>query len=125
MIDTCNRPDICGWHDEDGGESFVVKDPKRFESEIIPQFFKHSKFTSFVRQRKSISSSTLVGCFVSVRLLVVWNYLDGGPWGWSHKRIYLPDKQACHGCCIDRSSKPWFMNLTWRSITFGDLSSLK
>eukprot|EP00529_Nitzschia_sp_RCC80_P013369 CAMPEP_0113451780 /NCGR_PEP_ID=MMETSP0014_2-20120614/6512_1 /TAXON_ID=2857 /ORGANISM="Nitzschia sp." /LENGTH=609 /DNA_ID=CAMNT_0000343141 /DNA_START=89 /DNA_END=1918 /DNA_ORIENTATION=+ /assembly_acc=CAM_ASM_000159 len=50
MIDSCTEPDICGWNDDDNGESFVVKDPKRFESEIIPQFFKHSKFTSFVRQ---------------------------------------------------------------------------
>ena len=51
MIDSCTEPDICGWYEDDNGESFVVKDPKRFESEIIPQFFKHSKFTSFVRQR--------------------------------------------------------------------------
>jgi HSF-type DNA-binding len=29
--------------------TFTVKDPVRFETEIIPQFFKHSKFTSFVR----------------------------------------------------------------------------
>lgn len=32
------------------GTSFVVKNPDTFESVIIPQFFKHSKFSSFVRQ---------------------------------------------------------------------------
>ena len=34
----------------DGGETFVVKDTEKFASEIIPQFFKHNNFSSFVRQ---------------------------------------------------------------------------
>jgi HSF-type DNA-binding len=46
MIESCDA-EIAGW-DEDG-LTFTVKDPVRFETEIIPQFFKHSKFTSFVR----------------------------------------------------------------------------
>jgi heat shock transcription factor 2 len=32
------------------GSTFVVKQPDVFEKVIIPQFFKHSKFSSFVRQ---------------------------------------------------------------------------
>lgn len=47
MIDTCDSK-IASWSDD--GETFVVKQPKIFESTIIPQFFKHSKFSSFVRQ---------------------------------------------------------------------------
>ncbi|GAX09999.1 heat shock transcription factor 2 [Fistulifera solaris] len=47
MIDTCDAS-IAGWSDD--GETFVVKDPVKFERTIIPQFFKHSKFSSFVRQ---------------------------------------------------------------------------
>jgi hypothetical protein len=46
MIDSCDA-EIAGW-DEDG-LTFTVKDPVLFETTIIPQFFKHSKFTSFVR----------------------------------------------------------------------------
>jgi len=47
MIDTCD-PAIACWAED--GETFVVKDPVKFEKQIIPQFFKHSKFSSFVRQ---------------------------------------------------------------------------
>jgi HSF-type DNA-binding len=47
MIDSCDATIAC-WSED--GETFIVKDPTKFEQEIIPQFFKHSKFTSFVRQ---------------------------------------------------------------------------
>lgn len=47
MIDSCD-PEIAAW--SDNGETFVVKQPDVFEKSIIPQFFKHSKFSSFVRQ---------------------------------------------------------------------------
>jgi hypothetical protein len=47
MIDTCD-PDIASWSND--GMSFYVKDPERFASTVIPTFFKHSNFASFVRQ---------------------------------------------------------------------------
>ena len=47
MIDTCD-PTVACWSDD--GETFVVKNTDVFEKQIIPQFFKHSKFSSFVRQ---------------------------------------------------------------------------
>lgn len=47
MIDTCDSS-ISSWSED--GETFIVKQPEIFETKIIPQFFKHSKFSSFVRQ---------------------------------------------------------------------------
>jgi len=46
MIDSCDEK-IASWSDD--GLTFTVKDPSKFEKTVIPQFFKHSKFTSFVR----------------------------------------------------------------------------
>ena len=50
MVDTCDQTVAC-WSED--GETFIVKDPEKFEKQIIPQFFKHSKFSSFVRVSSS------------------------------------------------------------------------
>lgn len=33
-----------------GGKSFLILDPRKFSKTVLPKYFKHSKFSSFVRQ---------------------------------------------------------------------------
>ena len=40
--------DIIAWHDD--GSSFLIKDVTEFSLKILPKYFKHSNFQSFVRQ---------------------------------------------------------------------------
>lgn len=47
MIEKCD-PDIATW--SPNGDNFVVKNVEKFASSILPQYFKHSNFSSFARQ---------------------------------------------------------------------------
>mmetsp|Transcript_21714 Transcript_21714/g.66455 ORF Transcript_21714/g.66455 Transcript_21714/m.66455 type:complete len:404 (-) Transcript_21714:195-1406(-) len=47
MIDTC-PPGVGGWGKD--GKTFVIKNPETFAAQIIPSFFRHNNFSSFVRQ---------------------------------------------------------------------------
>ena len=42
------RPDVAAWAED--GLSFYIIDQSRFVDTVIPQYFKHSNFSSFVRQ---------------------------------------------------------------------------
>lgn len=47
MLENC-APEIACW--SAGGDSFIVKKPLEFAETIIPVYFKHKNFSSFVRQ---------------------------------------------------------------------------
>ncbi|KAG7368476.1 HSF-type DNA-binding protein [Nitzschia inconspicua] len=47
MIDSCD-PTVATWNDD--GMSFIIHDVAAFADNILPLYFKHSKFASFVRQ---------------------------------------------------------------------------
>ncbi|KAG8370266.1 hypothetical protein BUALT_Bualt14G0099000 [Buddleja alternifolia] len=48
LIDDPNTNEIVSW--SKGNNSFVVWDPQAFAINLLPRFFKHSNFSSFVRQ---------------------------------------------------------------------------
>jgi hypothetical protein len=47
MIEKCDQ-EIATW--SDSGDNFVVKNVEKFASSVLPQYFKHSNFSSFARQ---------------------------------------------------------------------------
>lgn len=48
MVNDDNNKDLIQWADD--GKSFIVKNREVFVHEILPRYFKHSNFASFVRQ---------------------------------------------------------------------------
>ena len=48
MLEEGRNRHIIEWME--GGQCFIVKNKELFENEILPRFFKHRKFSSFVRQ---------------------------------------------------------------------------
>lgn len=48
MVDDLSTDHIVSW--SRGGHSFVVWDPHAFCTSVLPRYFKHNNFSSFVRQ---------------------------------------------------------------------------
>jgi hypothetical protein len=51
MVDDASCDEIVAWSNE--GSQFTIHQTNEFASELLPKYFKHSNFSSFVRQLNS------------------------------------------------------------------------
>lgn len=48
LVDDSAVDDIVSWNDD--GSSFILWQPAKFARDLLPKYFKHNNFSSFVRQ---------------------------------------------------------------------------
>ena len=48
IVESKNTSDIICWNSK--GESFIIKDLNQFTDTILPKYFKHKNYSSFIRQ---------------------------------------------------------------------------
>lgn len=63
MVDHPDLDRILSW--SRGGQSFVVWDPQAFSTNLLPRYFKHNNFSSFIRQLNTYVNSSLMTHFLS------------------------------------------------------------
>ena len=56
LVDDHTIDDVISWSDD--GSTFIVWNPTVFARDLLPKYFKHNNFSSFVRQLNTYVSQT-------------------------------------------------------------------
>lgn len=85
MVDDPATAHIVSW--SRGGHSFAVWDPHAFSTNLLPRYFKHNNFSSFVRQLNTYVSLSCLSILDTYIAHLVLSYVCYGvvldlPFGW-------------------------------------------
>lgn len=80
----------------ESGSGFVIKDLETFSAQILPQYFKHKKYTSFVRQVRLVLCSSI--CMVSISndtslAITTTSHINTSAEGTTSPKLWIPS------CC--------------------------
>lgn len=67
MVDDSSTDSIVSW--SAGDKSFIVWNPPEFARDLLPKYFKHNNFSSFIRQLNTYVSSFSTSVHIMFALL--------------------------------------------------------
>lgn len=70
LVDDHSTDDVVSWNEE--GTAFVVWKTAEFAKDLLPQYFKHNNFSSFIRQLNTYVSFTKSSSFIASFNYFVW-----------------------------------------------------
>lgn len=117
MVDDSATDHTLSW--SRGGHSFVVWDPHAFSTGLLPRYFKHNNFSSFVRQLNTYVSTCSLCIFTFCNCLARFSILSHFLWF-----VSSLDGRENNSLCIWKVPKQYWFCLWWRFIQAGGPGSI-
>lgn len=66
LVDDHTIDEVISWNDD--GSTFIVWNPTVFAKDLLPKYFKHNNFSSFVRQLNTYVILSFFFCYLSINI---------------------------------------------------------